>query len=136
MGYLPKRGDFNHEYDEDADHLISDLDFQYYSDDNTNEIKFKDDAINLYNARVSERIRRKQFVIERGVLDLKRSFKGAEKKKTKEEKEIFNAFKIFARFNTPEAHERMVNCLIKERRIREVIDQLKRFSRLGIKSLD
>jgi transcriptional adapter 2-alpha len=35
--------------------------------------------------------------------------------------------KIFARFNTPEDHEKLVNNLLKERMLREVIEQLKFF---------
>lgn len=38
-----------------------------------------------------------------------------------------NKCKIFARFNTKEEHEKLVDGLIKERRIREAIEQLKYF---------
>ena len=44
--------------------------------------------------------------------------------------------KIFARFNTPEDHEKLVNSLIKERLLREVIEQLKYFKQRGLTSLD
>lgn len=44
--------------------------------------------------------------------------------------------KIFARFNTPEDHEKLVNGLIKERLLREVIEQLKFFKNKGLTSLD
>lgn len=44
--------------------------------------------------------------------------------------------KIFARFNTPEDHEKLVNSLIKERLLREVIDQLKYFKSKGCTTLD
>lgn len=72
---------------------------------------------------------------ERGLLDFKRTQK-FERKKTKEEREIINSMKIFARFNTPEDHEKLVNSLIKERLLREVIDQLKLFKGRGLTSLD
>ena len=91
--------------------------------------------IELYNARLDERIRRKKFVIERGLLDFKKIQK-QERKKTKEEREIINAMKIFARFNTPEDHEKLVNSLLKERLLREVIEQLKYFKTRGLTSLD
>ena len=35
--------------------------------------------------------------------------------------------KIFARFNTPEEHEKLVNSLLKERMLREMIEQLRYF---------
>lgn len=91
----------------------------------------KNDVIELYNARIDERIRRKKFVLERGLLDFKKTQK-QERKKTKEEREIINSMKIFARFNTPEDHERLVNNLLKERLLREVIEQLKYFRGKGL----
>jgi hypothetical protein len=37
IGFLPRRGDFDHEYDEDADQLIDDLNFMYYSDEHEDD---------------------------------------------------------------------------------------------------
>jgi transcriptional adapter 2-alpha len=97
VGYMPKRGDFDQEYDMDADLLLADMEF--FEDDTKADEQLKNEVIELYNARIDERIRRKKFVIERGLLDLKKSQK-YERKKTKEEREIINSMKIFARFNT------------------------------------
>lgn len=44
--------------------------------------------------------------------------------------------KIFARFNTADEHEKLVNSLIKERNLREIIEQLKFFKSKGLTSLD
>lgn len=130
---MPKRGDFDQEYDNDADTLLADLEF--FDDDTTQETKLKEDVIQLYNARLDERIRRKKFVTERGLLDFKKTQKD-ERKKTREEREILNAMKIFARFNTQDEHDRLVNGLIKERTLREIIEQLKFFKSKGLSSLD
>lgn len=119
VGYMPKRGDFDQEYDNDADTLLADMEF--FDDDTPQDIQLKNEVIQLYNARLDERIRRKKFVIERNLLDFKKHQK-FERKKTKEEREIINTMKIFARFNTAEAHEKLVNSLIKERLLREVIE--------------
>lgn len=67
---MPKRGDFDQEYDNDADTLLADL--EYFDDDTDQDIILKDEVIQLYNARLDERIRRKKFVTERGLLDFKR----------------------------------------------------------------
>ena len=64
---MPKRGDFEQEYDMDADLLLADMDFE--TPENS---ELKNNVIELYNARLDERIRRKKFVIERGLLDLKK----------------------------------------------------------------
>jgi transcriptional adapter 2-alpha len=44
--------------------------------------------------------------------------------------------KIFARFNTEENHQKLVNNLIRERLLRESIEQLKFFRSKGLTSLD
>ena len=110
-------------------------DMEFFEDDNQENIDLKNSVIELYNARLDERIRRKKFVIERGLLDLKKVQK-FERKKTKEEREIINSMKIFARFNTEEEHNRLVNSLLKEKLLREVIEQLKYFKAKGLTSLD
>jgi transcriptional adapter 2-alpha len=133
VGYLPKRGDFDQEYDMDAELLLADMEF--FEEDTEENIQLKNSVIELYNARLDERIRRKKFVIERGLLDLKRTQK-YERKRSKEEREIINSMKIFARFNTEEEHQRIVNNLIKERLLREVIEQIKFFRSKGLTSLD
>jgi transcriptional adapter 2-alpha len=115
---MPKRGDFDQEYDGDADTLLADL--EYFDDDTEHDIKLKNDVIELYNARIDERIRRKKFVVERGLLDFKKTQK-QERKKTKEEREIINSMKIFARFNTAEDHEKLVQGIIKEKELRQRI---------------
>lgn len=117
----------------DADLLLADMEF--FEDDTPENNELKNNVIELYNARLDERIRRKKFVIERGLLDLKKQQK-FERKKSKEEREIINGMKIFARFNSEEDHQRIVNSIIKERQLREVIEQLKFFRSKGLTNLD
>ena len=119
VGYQPKRGDFDQEYDTDAELLLADMEF--FDDDNEENNHLKNSIIELYNARLDERIRRKKFVIERGLLDIKRTQK-FERKRSKEERDIINSMKIFARFNTEEEHQKIISNLIKERTLREAIE--------------
>ena len=117
----------------DAELLLADMEFN--DDDTPDNIKLKENVIELYTARLDERIRRKKFVIERGLLDLK-NVQRSERKYTKEEREIVNKCKIFARFHSKEEHERFVNGLLKERLIRQAIEQLNYFRAKGLTSLD
>jgi len=117
----------------DAELLLADMEF--FDDDTPENIELKNNVIELYNARLDERIRRKKFVIERGLLDLKKIQK-SERKKSKEEREIINQMKIFARFNTEEQHQKLVNTLLKERLLKEVIEQLRFFKSKGLTTLD
>ena len=53
----------------DAELLLADMEFK--EDDTAENIELKNSVIELYNARLDERNRRKKFVIERGLLNLK-----------------------------------------------------------------
>ena len=117
----------------DAELLLADMEF--FDEDNEETLNLKNSIIELYNARLDERIRRKKFVIERGLLDIKRTQK-FERKRSKEERDIINQMKVFARFNTEEEHQKIVNNLIKERTLRDVIEQLKFFRSKGITSIE
>jgi transcriptional adapter 2-alpha len=133
LGYQPKRGDFDQEYDMDAELLLADMEF--HDDDTPENIKLKENVLELYSARLDERIRRKKFVIERGLLDIK-NVQRTERKYSKEERDIVNKCKIFARFQSKEDHEKFVNNLLKERLIREAIEQLTYFRSKGLTTID
>ena len=75
-------------------------------------MKFR--ILDIYNLRLKERERRKNFVIDRDMLNLKR-LSMLDKTQPKEKKEIYNLMKPFARFNSPEDHEKLVQGIIKER---------------------
>ena len=44
--------------------------------------------------------------------------------------------KIFARFNTSEEHEKLLNSMLKERMIREILERLRYFKNKGCLSLN
>jgi transcriptional adapter 2-alpha len=97
VGYLPKRREFEVDYDNDAELLLAELEFN--EDDNEEDIRTKFRIIDIYNSKLDERIRRKDFVIDRKLLDLKEQ-NHIDRNRTKEEKEIYNMMKAFQRFNT------------------------------------
>ncbi len=45
---------------------------EFNDDDKESELKMKFKLLDIYNARLEERIKRKRFVIERGLLDLRK----------------------------------------------------------------
>jgi transcriptional adapter 2-alpha len=57
VGYMPKRGDFDTEYDDEAETRICEMEFN--DDDTEEETKLKLQVLEYYNARLDERIRRK-----------------------------------------------------------------------------
>jgi transcriptional adapter 2-alpha len=132
VGYMPLRGDFDLEYDNDAEVVIADMDFQ--EGEHTTETELKLKILEIYNAKLDERERRKSFVIERGLLDYKRLL-AIERRRPRDEREIYDAFRPFARFNTPQEHEDLVRGVILEQRLRKRIAQLQEYRRNGIRSL-
>jgi len=91
--------------------------------------------LEIYNVRLDERIKRKNFVIERDMLDLKKQ-NLLDRIRTKEEKEIYNLLKIFARFNTPEEHEKLVQGIYKEKMLKRKIEELRFYKKIGLKTFE
>lgn len=132
VGYMPLRGDFDLEYDNDAEVVIADMDFQEGEHSTETELKLK--ILEIYNAKLDERERRKAFIIERGLLDYKRLL-AIERRRPRDEREVYDAFRPFARFSTPQEHEDLVRGIILEQRLRKRIAQLQEYRRNGIRSL-
>lgn len=70
VGFMPKRGDFDIEFDNDAELLLAEMEFN--DDDKPYEIEMKLKVLDIYNIRLDERMKRKKFVIERDLLNLKK----------------------------------------------------------------
>jgi hypothetical protein len=69
-GYMPLREDFDTEHNNDAEHLLVDMEF--LPDDHPSERAMKLKVIEIYNQKLTERDERKKFVIERGIIDVKK----------------------------------------------------------------
>lgn len=144
VGYMPLRGDFDYEYDNEAELFLAEMEFTgtiFYlqnwvlDDDKPEEIQTKMKILEIYNIRLDERIKRKKFVIERDMLDLKKQ-NTLDRIRTKEEKEIYNLLKIFARFNTPEDHEKLVQGIYREKLLRQKIEELRFYKKIGLKTFE
>ncbi|PFH33578.1 ADA2-A transcriptional co-activator SAGA component [Besnoitia besnoiti] len=133
VGYWPLRGDFDVEYDNDAELILADMEFK--EDEAVQERHLKLQVIEIYNSKLDERIYRKRTVINRGLLDTK-TLHQREKKRTKEERDLHNLFKPLARFHSDEEQERLVQLLIEEKRIRARLSMLHEWRSLGLKTAD
>jgi len=114
---MPKRKDFDVEFDNDAELLLAEMEFNgkpnnsliFISKENETkeELEMKYKILDIYNLRIEERNKRKDFVIDRDLLNLQR-LTILDKTLSKEQKEIYNLMKPFARFNSPDEHEKLV----------------------------
>ncbi|CEM30964.1 unnamed protein product [Vitrella brassicaformis CCMP3155] len=133
IGFMPKRGDFDVEYDNDAELIIADMEFTDDMNPEQRETQLK--VLEVYNAKLDERQRRKNFFIERGLLDIKK-LQQEEKKKPKEERELYNQLRPLMRFHDQASHNRFVSNLMEERRLRSRLERLREWKSLGLASLD
>lgn len=131
-GYNVKRDEFDPEYDIDAELPLAEMEFRDGDTDLDRKLKLR--MLEIYNHRLAERARRKQFIIDRGLLNVKRQ-QGLERKRTPQERDLHGAMRVFARFLEPNEYEIMLEGLAAERRIRNRIAELKEYRRMGIHTL-
>ena len=55
--------------------------------------------------------------------------------RSREEKDIYHMLRYFARFNTVEGHEKLVQGIIREKQIRQRIEELREFKKKGFRTL-
>lgn len=104
-------------------------------------------------ARLDERIRRKDFAIAAGLLvrgscvcgrlcghspvvvqDFEKQ-QALDRKRPREEREVYQMLRPFARFQTPEQHDALVQGVVQEQALRKHIEKLQEYRRNGIRSL-
>ena len=77
---------------------------------------------------------RKKFIFERDLTDFKRH-QSLEKRRTKEERELHSKMRVFARFQTKEDFEALMDGLLFEMKLRKRIEQFQYYRRNGVRTL-
>ena len=95
LGCRPKRHEFETEFLNDTEIEISHLEFD--DNDKKEDLDIKYDVLKDYNLRIKEREERKNFVFEKGLLDLRRENR-IESKLNRDQFELLLFLKPFARF--------------------------------------
>jgi hypothetical protein len=88
----------------------------------------------MYNAKLDERERRKQFLLSRGLLNYEKNQK-AEEHMSRDERDLVRRMRLFERLHTPEEHEQFIADILKAKRLRKEIAKLQMYRRMGITSL-
>ena len=122
VGFWPKRDEFENEYLNDAELEIAELEF--LDDETKSDIELKLNVLKIYNKQLEEREKRKTFVIERGLLDIKKTM-NYERKLLKDEREIYNCLKPFARLVDNDQFNTLFEGIILEKNLRQRLNQLK-----------
>lgn len=131
-GYMPRRGDFDVEWDNDAENILAEMEFS--PSDPPNERALKLQVLGIYNEKLDERERRKQFLKERNLLCYQKNYL-KEKLLPPEEKDLINRMRLFARFHSLEEHESLIADLLRAKQLRREIAKLQLYRKMGIRKL-
>jgi transcriptional adapter 2-alpha len=130
-GYMPGRKEFELEYENEADQIVKDIEFEDQDTKEDHELKCA--VLNSYNRILDLRKARKDFVFERNFVDFKR-IQSIEKKRPKEEKELYQKYRVFAKMQTAQDFDDFMDGMINELRLRQRIQSLQEYLRMGISS--
>ena len=129
QGYMPGRLEFETEYANEAEEAVQHM--QFDPGDGLNprtgevepEMELKLTVMDIYNARLTQRVDRKKIIFEHNLLEYRENTK-IEKKRSKEEKELLQKAKPFARMMNHKDFEDFNEGLLDELNLRQAIGQL------------
>ncbi|KAL9046341.1 MAG: hypothetical protein Q9214_000801 [Letrouitia sp. 1 TL-2023] len=138
QGYMPGRLEFETEFCNEAEEAVQHM--QFDPGDGTNphtgklepEMELKMVVMEIYNSRLTSRADRKKIIFEHELLQYRRN-NNLDKKRTKEERELHNKGKPFARMMNHNDFETFTTNLEFEHNLRQAISQLQdwRHMRIG-----
>jgi len=107
---------FDVEYDNDAEAELADLTIGLK--DSEFEVMLKDALLEAYNCRLEERRKRKEFVLERDLLDVKKQ-RTSDSSRNKPEKKLHLQLRVFSRFMAPGKYDELLKDLVQEQKLRK-----------------
>ena len=125
---MPLRGDFNIEYDNDAELILADIEF--CDDDKKADTDLKFDVLKLYNSKLDERVRRKKFVIDKGLVNVKTILQ-QEQSLSREEREAYALLRPFCRFCSEDEYKKLAEGILEEVYLQQRLVELKHFKYLN-----
>jgi transcriptional adapter 2-alpha len=136
QGYMPGRLEFEHEYENDAEVSVKDLEFDAdLAEGNDDEVQLKLTMLDIYNSRLTRRADRKRVIFEHNMLEYKKNQLN-DKKRTKEEKDLIARAKPFARLLSSQDYDLFVEGLLNEHHLRKRIAELQEWRRLGLTAME
>ncbi|KAK0636499.1 hypothetical protein B0T17DRAFT_483100 [Bombardia bombarda] len=140
QGYMPGRLEFETEYANEAEEAVQLMQFDPGDGINPRtgelepEMELKLTVMEIYNCRLTQRVERKKVIFEHNLLDYRENTK-SEKKRSKEERDLLNKAKPFARIMNRDDFEQFCQGLIDELNLRQAIAQLQEWRSLRIGDL-
>lgn len=140
QGYMPGRLEFETEFANEAEEAVQHMQFDPGDGVNprTNELEpemeLKMVVMDIYNSRLTARADRKKVIFEHSLLEYRKNT-AAEKRKTKEERDLVNKAKPFARMLNNQDFKALTEGLEHEHNLRQAIAQLQDWRRMRVGDL-
>lgn len=131
-GYMPLRGEFETEWDNDYENKVKDIAFEDGDTDEEVELKLK--MLEVYNYRLDIRRKRCTFVVEKNLHD-KKALERQTKSRTRDHQELYNLHRRFLQVMSPEEYEQFTRGLAEQKTLEARIGQLQEHRKKGITSL-
>jgi transcriptional adapter 2-alpha len=140
QGYMPGRLEFETEYANEAEEAVQHMQFEPGEVTNPRtgemdpEMELKLTVMHIYNDRLTARATRKKIIFQHGLLEYRKNA-ALDKKRTKEEREVFSKAKPFARMTNQANFKTFCEGVELEHNLRAAITQLQDWRRMKIGDL-
>lgn len=140
QGYMPGRLEFETEYFNEAEEAVQHMQFDPGDGINPRTGEYEPDMelkmtiMDIYNSRLTARVERKKIIFEHQLLEYRKNTQ-ADKKRTKEERELIGKAKSFARMVKHDDFKEFCEGLEYEHNLRLAINQLQEWRQMQIGDL-
>jgi transcriptional adapter 2-alpha len=140
QGYMPGRLEFETEFANEAEEAVQHMQFDPGDgiDPRTGklepEMELKLTVMDIYNSRLTARAERKKVIFEHNLLEYRKNA-AADKRRTKEERDLLNKAKPFARMMNRDDFEEFCKGLVEELNLRQAVSQLQDWRQMRIGDL-
>lgn len=140
QGFMPGRLEFETEYFNEAEEAVQHMQFDpgdgtpAMNPDGQQELDLKMTIMNIYNDRLTARVERKKIIFEHNLLEYKAN-QIIDKKRTKEQRDLINRAKPFARMMTHADYGELTTGLEYEHDLRHAINTLQEWRSMQITDL-
>lgn len=140
QGYMPGRLEFEAEFANEAEEAVQSMQFDPGDGRNPRtgedepEMELKLVVMDIYNSKLTARADRKRIIFEHNLLEYRRNT-AQDKKRTKEERDLNNKAKPFARMMNHSDYDEFTKSLEHEHNLRQAIGQLQDWRHMSIGDL-
>lgn len=130
-GFMPGRREFETETENEAEVGLKDL--QFTDDDSVFDVNLKLTMLDVYSGVLERRMAKKMFIFEHNLLEFRKQ-QTIDKMRSKEDRDIFNQIKPYARFMTSKTFDSFLIGLVKEEELRRKNQMHQEYRRHGLRT--